>query len=283
MRLRRLAAELRALRRDAELTRDAAAQQTELNSATLWRIETARARPQRRTLLALMDLYEVVDERRRTELIDLARSPAPPADWHSATDGRPLDGYETLVHFETEACRVRLFESRFIPDPLQTEPYARAVLAGTHPQLGPDETDRLLAMRSRRQAPRAAGPPAEVHVVIDESALHRRIGGDRVHRDQLRELLRAAQLPRITLQVLPYEAGAHVGLHGPFMILDFPDPADAELVCVDTVTGPSFLEGPTELADYLARFEGLRAHALEPGRSRSLLTELAGPAAPGQD
>lgn len=278
LRLRRLAAELRALRQAVDLTREAVAQRTELNSATLWRIETARARPQRRTLLALMDLYGVADEDRRTALIGLAQ-PAP-ADQSSPAGGRPLDGYATLVAFEAQAGRLRLFEWRFVPDLLQTDRYARAVLAGLRPGAGAGETAHLTTLRRRRHARLGADPPIEVEVVLDESALHRRIGGGRVHRDQLRELAAIARAPQVTLRVLPYDEGAHAGLHGAFTLVDFPDPADAGLVFVETGTGPAFLEGTDDLAGHLARFERLRAAALDPDRTLDLLTRLAGSAEP---
>lgn len=279
--MRRLATELRTLRQTARLTREAVADRTDLNSATLWRIETGRARPQRRTLLTLMDLYGVQDERRRAELIDLTRPEAPPTDRSFLTDVGPLDGRSallhrdsTLRHYESEAHRVRLYEWRFVPDLLQTERYAHAVLAGSHPDAGPDEIDRLATVRAHRRARLGADPPIEVHALLDESALHRRVGDDRTHRTQLRKLSELAGAPGITIQVLPYTLGAHVGLRSAFAIVDFPDPADAGLVCVETCPGPAFLEDPTEFADHVTRFERLCAAALDPDRSRSLVSGL---------
>lgn len=277
LRLRRLAAELRTLRQAAHLSREAVADHTELNSATLWRIETGRARPQRRTLLALMDLYGVLDQRRRAELIDLAKPVPPPADRPFLADDRPLDGRTTLAHFEAEAHRVRLYEWRFVPDLLQTERYAHAVLAGLHPDAGPDEVDRLAALQAHRRARLGAGPPVEVHAVLDESALHRRIGDDRAHRAQMEKLSELAAAPGITIQLLPYRVGVHVGLHCAFTVIDFPDPADAGLVCVESHTGPSILEGAAELADHVVRFERLCGAALDPDRSRSLIAGMAAP------
>lgn len=274
LRLRRLAAELRRLRQTARLTREAVADRTELNSATLWRIENGRVRPQRRTLLALMDLYGVHDERRRAELIDLTRPETPAGDPPFLTDGQPPDGHATLLHFESEAHRVRLYEWRFVPDLLQTDRYAHAVLAGLHPDVGPDEIDRLATVRAHRRARLDADPPIEVHALLDESALHRRVGDDRTHRAQLRRLSELAEAPRITIQVLPYGLGAHVGLRSAFAIIDFPDPADAGLVCVESHREPVFLEEPAELADHVTRFERLCAVALDPDRSRSLVSGL---------
>src|ERR1700735_5468578 len=72
VRLRRLAAELRRLRAESGLSREQVEEQTGVNEGTLYRLETARARPQRRTLVALLDLYRVPEEG-RGELYDLAR------------------------------------------------------------------------------------------------------------------------------------------------------------------------------------------------------------------
>lgn len=283
LRLRRLAAELRTLRQTARLTREAVADRTELNSATLWRIETGRVRPQRRTLLALMDLYGVHDERRRAELIDLIRPQTPTSDRSLLADVPPRDGHSALLHYESEAHRVRLYEWRFVPDLLQTERYAHAVLTGLHPDASSDEIDRLATVRAHRRARLGADPPIQVHALLDESALHRRVGDDRTYRAQLGRLSELAEAPGITIQVLPYEVGAHVGLPGTFSIIDFPDPADAGLVCVEGYPRPVFLEEPAALADHVARFERLCTAALDPDRSRSLISGLVtsgGPPAP---
>lgn len=276
LRLRRLAAELRALRAAAKLTRDHAAQRTRLNNATLWRIETARTRPQRRTLLALLDLYGVAEESRRAELLDLTQPGAPVADLSPPTDGRPLGGYATRIGFEAEACQVSLFEARFVPDLLQTPEYARAALTGLAPEADATEVERQVALRLRRRARLDTDPPLRVHAVVDESALHRRIGTDRVHHNQLRWLADLARQPQVTFRVLPYRAGAHPGLHGDFTLLDFPDPADASLVCVETATGVSLVEDEASLARYRSRFARLCDLALDPAGSRRLLTALDG-------
>src|SRR4051812_24761291 len=127
VRLRRLAAELRNLRQAAGLTREDAAEQTNINSATLYRIETAKARPQRRTLLTLLDKYGVTDPARRTALVELSKQ-ATQLGWLQAYESELPEEYTTYISFESEARSVRNYESLFVPGLLQTEGYTRAVV-----------------------------------------------------------------------------------------------------------------------------------------------------------
>jgi transcriptional regulator with XRE-family HTH domain len=127
VRLRRLASELRGLRTAAGLTREEVSDQTGINPATLYRIETAKVRPQRRTLIALLDKYEVTDEGQRSELIALSRQAAQ-LGWLQAFESELPEQYPTYISFEAEARSVRNYESLFVPGLLQTEDYARAVI-----------------------------------------------------------------------------------------------------------------------------------------------------------
>ncbi len=130
LRLRRLAAELRRLRADAGLTREEVAGRTGINEATLYRLEVAKARPQARTLVALLDLYGVTDAAHRTELQALAKQ----SDEQSWLQSFPPDlpePYTTYIAFEGEAQSLLNYECLFIPGLLQTEDYARAALSRT--------------------------------------------------------------------------------------------------------------------------------------------------------
>ena len=125
LRLRRLAAELGRLRADAGLTREEVASRTGINEATLYRLEVAKARPQARTLVALLDLYGVTDAAHRAELQALAKQ----SDEQSWLQSFPPDlpeAYTTYIAFEGEAQSLLNYECLFIPGLLQTEDYARA-------------------------------------------------------------------------------------------------------------------------------------------------------------
>src|SRR5215470_2775467 len=132
LRLRRLAGELRALREAAGLTREGTAHQTNINSATLYRIETAKARPQKRTLLTLLDKYGVTDPARRAALVELSQR-ATQLGWLQAYESELPEEYATYISFESEAGSVRNYESLFVPGLLQTKDYTRAVVMANVP------------------------------------------------------------------------------------------------------------------------------------------------------
>jgi transcriptional regulator with XRE-family HTH domain len=273
VRLRRLAVELRRLRAAGGLTREQVSEQTAINSATLYRIETAKVRPQRRTLMALLDEYGVTDETRRVELIALSQQSNEP-DWLQAYESDLPEQYTTYISFEAEARSLRAYESSFVPGLLQTEDYARAAMEGGLP-MDDEEAKRRVQVRLQRQAVLARKKPLRLWAVVDEAVLHRLVGGPRVMAKQLQRLIDASRQPHVTVQVLPYTVGAHPGMHGSFSVMDFPDPADPDLVYIESMAGDLLLEREIEVRRYAGIFERLQAAALDPTDSVRLITGLA--------
>jgi transcriptional regulator with XRE-family HTH domain len=275
VRLRRLAAELRSLRGAAGLTRDEVCEQTNINPATLYRIETAKVRPQRRTLLALLDKYEVTDEARRAELVALSRD-STQLGWLQDYESMLPEQYTAFISFEAEARTVRNYESLFVPGLLQTEDYARAVIRGLLPFATGDEVERRVETRMRRQDSIRKKSPLELWAIVDEAALQREVGGPKVMTSQLERLVDAVSEPHITVQVVPFKLGAHPGMHGSFAIMEFPDPADPALVSVESLAGDLFLERDVDVRRYAVIFEHLRAAASNPADSVRLIRGVAG-------
>ncbi|MGH3941408.1 MAG: helix-turn-helix domain-containing protein [Pseudonocardiaceae bacterium] len=244
--MRRLAAELRRRRRAADLSREEASTRTGINNATLYRIETARARPQMRTLEALLTLYKV-DAEQREYLTILCRDAAKQG-WLRPYHSDLPEEYTAYISFEAEAAGVRNYESLFIPGLLQTEEYARAVIRG---------------------------------VIVDEAALRRLVGGANVMQNQLRRLLDLVPEPNVTLQVIPFGVGAHAGMPGALVLMDFSDPMDTDLVHIDSMAGALFLESDADVSRYATIFDNLRAVALSPDDSATLIAELASESAKG--
>ena len=129
-------------------------------------------------------------------------------------------------------------------------------------------------MRLQRQDVLHRDPPLSVWAIVDEAALHRLVGGPEVMRDQLGHLLDAAMLPNVTVQVIPYSAGAHAGMHGPFSFLQFNDASVPDVICLESMAGGLFLEKDDEVRRYKVAFEHLRAGAVSPGASRSLIEAI---------
>lgn len=274
VRLRRLASELRGLRTAARLTREDVAEQTNINAATLYRIETAKVRPQRRTLLTLLDHYGVTDTDQRAQLVALSRQAAQ-LGWLQQYEHELPELLTAYISFEAEARSVRNYESLFVPGLLQTEPYARAVIKAGLPMATDDEIGNRVDARMQRQALLAKKDPLQLWAIIDEAALHRRVGGAAVMAGQLRALVHAATQPHITLQVIPFGTGAHAGMPGSFVVMDFPDAADPALVYIDSMAGDLFLEQEAQVRRYRIIFEHLQATAVDPANSIAMIQREA--------
>jgi transcriptional regulator with XRE-family HTH domain len=272
VRLRRLAAELRSLRASSGLTRDEIVERAGINVATLYRIEHARVRPQTRTLRTLLDLYRV-EEPQQDELIALLRD-ARQRGWLHAYQSVLPEQYTTYIGFEGEARSVWNYESLFVPGLLQTEDYARAVIRGGFPSASRDEVERRVQVRMERQDVLRGDNPLELWGIVDEAALRRQVGGRKVMHGQLGCLLEAAELPQVTLQVIPFGAGAHVGMPGSFVFMQFSDATISDVVYIDSMAGELFLEAESDVRRYRLVFEHLRAVAESPGASRSLISYL---------
>jgi transcriptional regulator with XRE-family HTH domain len=269
VRLRRLAGELRRLRASSDLTREVVCERTGINEATLYRLETGRARPQRRTLLSLLDVYGVTDAERDV-LLELVKSDQP--------SGGPQPRYANLpeqlsayMAFEAEAAAVRNYETTFVPGLLQTEAYARAVVRGVLPEAADDEVEHRVHARLERQALLTKPDPLKLWAIVDEAALRRVVGGPKVMREQLRFLVEAGGEPHVTVQLLPFSAGAHPGMPGSFVVMSFADPADPEIVYLDSMAGDLFLETEGDIRRFGSVFDHLRATALSPQDSRKFI------------
>ncbi|MGQ0772969.1 MAG: helix-turn-helix domain-containing protein [Pseudonocardiales bacterium] len=273
VRLRRLAAELRRLRGTADLSREVVSAQTGINYATLYRIETARARPQLRTLATLLTLYGVEAEQR--DYLTILCRDAAEQGWLRPYHSDLPEQYTAYISFEAEAAGVRNYESMFIPGLLQTEDYARAVIRGVLPMASPQKIDDRVQARIERQQVLTKDSPLKLWAIVDEAALRRLVGGAEVMRAQLRHLLDSTSSPHITFQVIPYGAGAHAGMPGAFVVMDFTDPMDTDLIHIDSMAGDLFLESDADIKRYNFIFDNLRAIALSPDSSATQIAEVA--------
>jgi transcriptional regulator with XRE-family HTH domain len=273
VRHRRLAAELRRLREAADLTQEDVSERTGKDRSTLYRLEHAQQRPQRSTLIQLLDLYDV-DQERRAELLALLRQ-AGQRGWMQTYRSDLPEIYSDYISFESEALSVWNYESLFVPGLLQTEDYARAVIRGGLPAASDEQVENRVMARMERQAVLTTESPPQLWAIMDEAAVRRLVGGRTVMREQLSRLRDAAALPNVTVQVIPYDAGAHPGMPGSFIVLDFPDAPDQSLVYLDSMAGDLFLEDAAEIRRYILIFEHLRAAALRPDQSTSLMAAIA--------
>jgi transcriptional regulator with XRE-family HTH domain len=281
VRRRRLGLILRGLREKQGLTGEQVGIAVERSGSWVSRVETGRVGLRGRDLADLLNVFGVTDPAVREELAALAREGKQRGWWSKYADS--LSGpYATYIGFEAEAAKLQVYETLTVHGLLQTEDYARALFHAALPNLDRDAMERRIKVRLARQEsllrvgpdkPAEAGTsrrvrPLELWAIFDESVLHRRIGGGEVLRGQLTYLREATELPNVTVQVLPFSAGAHPGMVGSFTVIKFPVEDDTDVVYVEGVTSDIFVESE-DARWYNVVFDHLLANALSPSDSRA--------------
>jgi transcriptional regulator with XRE-family HTH domain len=274
VRRRRLGMELRKLREAAGMRIEDVAKHLECSMSRVSRIETGRSVARLRDVRDMLDHYHVTDEAQREVLLAIAKE-AQEKGWWTVFEGVLAAGLDTYVGLEESASSLRIFQNSLVTGLLQTEEYARAVIAASRLTAGQEEIDHLLAVRMRRQELLTRESPLEIWAVLDEALLRRPVGGPAIMRAQLMHLSEAAEQSNITIQVLPFQRGAHAGLDGPFTILTFPDPTDLDVVYVPGTAWNVFLEREKDVRRHTLGFDHLRAEALPPDESAELLYRAA--------
>lgn len=267
---RRLMRELTRLRQAQGLSLEVAAQRLDFSKSKLYRIENGRSRITLDDLEDMLDLYAVRSPRREA-LAQLGRDARKRGWWTAYSD--VFTG--SYVGLESEASRIQV-NAHIVPGFLQTEDYARAVIAATRPTLESGEVDRRVAARAARQkALFGRDEPPGIHVVLDEVALRRQVGGTGAMPEQLAALAEDGARPSLTLQVLPFTMGANAGMEGEFVILTFPDPEDPPVAYAEGLMGDVYLESEEELDVYNLTWSHLVETALSPGESASMIRNIA--------
>jgi hypothetical protein len=272
VRRRRLASELRRLRERTQLTLEEVAEQLAWSATKVSRIETCRVGVALKDVGRLLDLYEI-DGAKKEELIDLARDSRKRGWWQAYSD--LSSEYTTYIGLEAEAASMRSFASAVLPGLLQTEDYARAVIRSALLISSPGEIERRVEVRMARQRLLVQEESLRLWTVLDEAIIRRPIGGPAVMRSQLERLLDMADLPNVTVQVLPFAVGSHPGTNGAFQIMEFPQPTDPDVVFMENFTGSLYIEREPDVYRYTLIFDHLRAKALDPDDSRRLIAEAA--------
>jgi transcriptional regulator with XRE-family HTH domain len=274
IRRRQLVAELRRLREEAGLTQEEVAQQLHWHHTKVFRIETGRTAPHPNDVKVMCDLYGMTDKERLAALIQLAQESRKRGWWYSYRDVLP-SRYEFVIGLEEEASAIHTFQLAVIPGLLQIEEYALALGKGGPLELDADEIRRRVDVRINRQRVLARPDRPQLWAIIDESAIHRMVGGPRVMRAQLQHLITASEAGKTTIQIVPYTTGAHPGIVGPFVILRFTEPSETDVVYMETIGGSLTLDKPEEVRHYATAFDHLRAMALSPDDTRSMLVAKA--------
>jgi transcriptional regulator with XRE-family HTH domain len=271
VRRRRLASELRRLREAADLTIDEVSEKLECSASKVSRIETGHVGVTPRDARDMLELYGIAGDEQEA-LVQLAREARKRGWWHAYNE--VFTG--TFVGLEADASSLRAFQALLVPGLLQTERYARAVIRAMRPDAEEAEVRRRVAARMARQELLTDPSPPEYWAVMDEAVLHRTVDSAEVMAEQLYRMVAMAGRANVTIQIVPFGAGAHPGMEGPFLIMGFPELADTDVVYVDSTSSGLYLEEPPDVRRYALMFDHLRAAALKPDDSVELIAEAAG-------
>ncbi len=269
VRQRELGKRLRELRSQHDLTVEDIAEKLLCSATKVSRLETGVRRPSLRDVRDLCVLYGV-DEATSTELMSLARG-AREQGWWTRYEDLKLDPY---IGLEQEAIAITCYSMYYMPALLQTEDYARIIIKAIAPKMDPAIHQQRVEARMRRQQLLDAANPPRYRVLLDEAALHRRVGGATLMAAQLGKLVEAVRNDKATIQVIPFEAGAHAAADGFFVLLEFEEDSNlSPVVFIEGLTGNQYIERRADTARYREAVEYLRDSALSPRDSISLVIE----------
>ncbi|MEN8649200.1 helix-turn-helix transcriptional regulator [Streptomyces sp. 21So2-11] len=272
VRRRRLGQELRRLRELKGMTAEEVAERLLVSQSKISRLENGRRSISQRDVRDLCGVYEVEDHRIVDSLMQMAKDSRQQGWWHAFGD----IPYSVYIGLETDAASLRVFDPQIVPGLLQTPQYAEALITGALPETSAGDVEKRVNVRLRRQERlQAAEPPLRLWVVIDEAALRRVVGDRQLMRDQLENLVEQSQLPHVTVQILPFDLGAHPGISGHYAILEFPDASDSSVVYIEGVTSDLYLEKANDVQKYSVMYEHLRAQALNVEQSRQFISDIA--------
>lgn len=275
---RRLRAELKRAREQSGLTQKEVAVALDWSPSKVIRIETGAVIISTSDLMALLPHYGITDRKRIDTLVEVARAARKQAWWD---EYRPHydQQFLTFLGYEASTIRLRAFQALLIPGLLQTAAYSEAIMRSY--TTDPEQIARGLEVRSKRQQvlDLKAGP--EMFFVLDEAALQRWVGGPDVMREQLRWLEELDTRPNISIQIVPFTAGAHPGMRGAFTIYEFPFEDEDFALLLEHPDGDVLIQNNPEIAStYVETFFDLEAVAAPKGDiskiTRPILERLPG-------
>jgi hypothetical protein len=239
------------------------------------RIETGAVGISTNDLRALLGLYKIHDSERTDELIELARA-SRQSSWSSKYRGRISSQFLQYIEYEEAASVLRTYEPLVVPGLLQTEEYADTIIrkhadAGTPADLIQTRMEIRLTRQHLLEQP---SPPTSIFV-LDQAAVQRLVGERNIARGQLDRLINLATRPNITIEVVPFSAGLHRGMLEAFLILEFSEPEDSDVLFVETSRDLIVSHDEAgEISGYLEVFNQLRSISLGYDRTLAYLTDL---------
>ncbi|MGV9787418.1 helix-turn-helix domain-containing protein [Streptomyces sp. NPDC003435] len=258
-------------RQEAGVSLEDAARALRVTALTIRRLEKAEVALKPLYVEKLLETYGA-DRQERDEFVAFAERANAPGWWHAYRDVVP-GWFSAYVSLETGAKTLRTYEPHYVTGLLQTHAYARAVLAGGFPNDGDEELARRVDLRLRRSALLERPDSPTLWVVMEEAVLHRVVGGPEVMREQIDRLLELSELEHVSVDVVPFAAGAHVGACAPFTYFRFEEPELPDIVYSEILSGAMYLD---QRSDVVAHLEAHNRMSLlsSDAQSRALLNRM---------
>uniref|UniRef100_UPI0037208174 helix-turn-helix domain-containing protein n=1 Tax=Bacillus mobilis TaxID=2026190 RepID=UPI0037208174 len=264
---------LQDLREKAGLSFEQAGRALDVTHATIRRMEKAEVGLKLPYVEKLLRTYGVVDPEEVEGFLSLAREANKAGWWHRFRDVLP-EWFNTFVSLEVEANLIRAYEPHYIPGLLQTEDYARAVLRAGMPHAPESEIERNVALRLERQALLTRDNPPMLWVVMDETVVRRPIGGSETMRAQIARLIEEAEAPHIRLQIMPFDAGPHPAMYGPFHIFRFPIPELPDIAYTESLVSGSYFDQRDDVSAFLEALDRMCAQAAPAQTTQAILSRI---------
>jgi transcriptional regulator with XRE-family HTH domain len=264
-----LGTRLRRLREAAEISRAEAGYAIRSSESKISRLELGRVGFKARDVADLLTMYGVTDPGRRETFLEMVARSNEPGWWHRYTD-LVADWFEDYLGLEESASRIQEWETQFVPGLLQTEDYTKAIANRGWSPMTNENAQRQVAVRMRRQQLITRPKPPKLWVVMDESVLHRPIGGRRVLLDQIEYLLDVTKRSHVSLQVLPYQFSGY-SAEGSFTTLRFAEAELPDVVYIEHLSGALYLDKRADIELYGRVFDRLTVDAHTPDHTRQLL------------
>jgi transcriptional regulator with XRE-family HTH domain len=236
-------------RQDAGASLEDAARALRVKPLTIRRLEKAEVGLKPLYVEKLLETYGA-DRQEIEEFVTFAERANEPGWWHAYRDVLP-NWFSAYVSLETGAKTLRTYEPHYVTGLLQTHAYARAVLRGGFPGGSDEELARRVDLRLRRQSLLTRPDAPTLWVVMEEAVLHRVVGGPEIMREQIERLLEVAELEHVSVDVVPFTAGAHVGVCAPFTYFRFEEPELPDVVYTEVLSGAMYLDQRSDVSAHL--------------------------------
>lgn len=273
---RRLGAELRKMRRAGQLTALQVAESFGWSESKVSRIESGKSPLSDKDARSLLELYGVTSSEEVQQFVSLVRKSRQEGWWHSYGDALP-DWFKAFVGFETDASTIRTYQAELIPGLLQTKDYAFEVIRAMNPEESTEDVQNRASLRFERQEilSRKDPAPPRLWTILNEGVLRRVVGSEMVMAGQLNHLADLVDShPSVTVQILPFDAGAHASMGYSFSILSFSD-VPGSIAYTEALTSATYIDKEQDLVRHEEIFQRLMAASVRPEKSISWLRETA--------